>query len=253
MDVARTVAIISISLNHAANRSYDNYSDQMGEFLNSPLLSSVFKTLITVFSHYGVPIFLMLSGALLLGKSITDEEGVKRFYKHNLLDLFITCEIWYALMYWCKIIVEDRFALANLPYLIFGMVKTMCFVNQVAFGSMWYMPMILCVYLLIPLFAMVLKKVSLKMFVLPCAVVFLSSMVIPNADALLYMATGWENAAVLALESANVFSMYLLYVFAGYWISRGGLAKLRAGGGIPGMRCVFCAELSCPVLGLRPA
>lgn len=33
LDIARVLAIISISLNHAVNRSYDNYSDQRAEFL----------------------------------------------------------------------------------------------------------------------------------------------------------------------------------------------------------------------------
>ena len=33
LDVARVLAIISISLNHAVNRTYNNYSNQMQEFL----------------------------------------------------------------------------------------------------------------------------------------------------------------------------------------------------------------------------
>ena len=31
LDIARTIAIISISLNHAVNRTYDNYFGQMEE------------------------------------------------------------------------------------------------------------------------------------------------------------------------------------------------------------------------------
>jgi len=41
LDVARVVAIISISLNHAVNRSYDNYTDQMAEFISSPMYSTL--------------------------------------------------------------------------------------------------------------------------------------------------------------------------------------------------------------------
>ena len=35
LDIARAIAIISISLNHAVNRTYDNYAGQMEEFLLS--------------------------------------------------------------------------------------------------------------------------------------------------------------------------------------------------------------------------
>lgn len=65
LDIARTIAIISISLNHAVNRTYDNYFGQMEEFLESSYLSSLLKSVVTVFSHLGVPLFLMISGALL--------------------------------------------------------------------------------------------------------------------------------------------------------------------------------------------
>ena len=37
LDIARAIAIISISLNHAVNRTYDNYFGQMEEFLESPI------------------------------------------------------------------------------------------------------------------------------------------------------------------------------------------------------------------------
>lgn len=79
LDVARTVAIISISLNHAVNRVYTNYSGTMEEFQTISLGSTLFKTLVIVFSRMGVPIFLMITGTLLLNKRIESGEDVKRF------------------------------------------------------------------------------------------------------------------------------------------------------------------------------
>lgn len=230
LDVARVVAIIAISLNHAVNRSYDNYTNQMAEFLTIPLASTVFKAVISVFSRLGVPLFLMISGALLLKKNITDEDGIKRFYRHNYLDLLITSEIWYFIMYWRvslgQLFVNGGNPFSKLPSLTWGLVKTMLFIDQVTFASMWYIPMILAVYLLIPIFALVLKKVSLKVMLVPCVIVFLSTMVIPNINAFLTLA-GSDTQIEFALRSSNVFSAYFLYVFAGYWISRGGLARLK--------------------------
>lgn len=63
LDVARVAAIVSISLNHAVNRTFQNYQGQQEEFLAIPLASSVVKVLFTIFSKLGVPLFLMISGA----------------------------------------------------------------------------------------------------------------------------------------------------------------------------------------------
>ena len=98
LDVARVLAVISITLNHAVNRSYDNYYYQQAEFQSIALWDSAFKAVITVFSHIGVPLFLMISGALLLNKRMENGSDLKRFYRHNLLGLLITTEIWYFIM-----------------------------------------------------------------------------------------------------------------------------------------------------------
>ena len=70
LDIARAIAIISISLNHAVNRTYENYAGQMEEFLELSWASSLLKAVTTMFSHLGVPLFLMISGALLLLSAI---------------------------------------------------------------------------------------------------------------------------------------------------------------------------------------
>lgn len=61
----------------------------------------------------------------------------------------------------------------------------MLFIDQRTFETMWYIPMILAVYLLIPIFALTLKKVSLKAFSIALAIVFIDTMIIPNVNDLL--------------------------------------------------------------------
>jgi surface polysaccharide O-acyltransferase-like enzyme len=77
LDVARVIAIISISLNHAVNRSYQNYSGQMAEFFAIPMASTLFKMLISVFSRIGVPLFLMITGVLILNKKMEQNIGMQ--------------------------------------------------------------------------------------------------------------------------------------------------------------------------------
>lgn len=227
LDVARTVAILSITLNHAVNRTYSNYSDQMGEFLESSLISSLLKTVTTVFSHLGVPLFLMISGALLLSKRMETGEDVRRFYRHNLMGLFITSEIWYFIMYWFLVLADpgqETLRHSTALHLIGGLVKTMLFVDQVTFSSTWYIPMILCLYTVIPLLALVLKRVPLWTLLLPAAVVF-ATFLVHDLNGTLAVA-GLENRFSLALKASNVFSFYLLYVLLGYWLKEGGLNRL---------------------------
>lgn len=230
LDVARVFAIISISLNHALNRSYPILHDQYDGFLNIGNAAAFFAAIIQIISRLGVPVFLMISGALLLKKDFNNTEDVKRFYKVNLLPLFITTEIWLFIMFWylniSKVLAVS--GIGDVIKLLCKMVMTMCFTNQITMGSMWYMPMILCIYLIIPIMALAVKKFSAKAFVIPCAVVCLSSFLVPNINAFLYQ-LGIRYQFNFVLESANIFSMYLVYVLAGYYIGKGLLRDIANG------------------------
>lgn len=229
LDIARTIAIISISLNHAVNRTYDNYSGQMEEFLESSYLSSLLKSVVTVFSHLGVPLFLMISGALLLHKRMETADDVKRFYRHNLLELFITAEIWYFIMYWFRVFAVPGVNLLKengLGNTLLGCVKTMLFLDQSTMDSMWYMPMILCLYATILFAAMLVKKLPMKMLSLPLLLVFLRMFMLPLVNSLL-AGLGLATMSSATVREANICSMYYVYVFAGYAVSEGKLSGLH--------------------------
>lgn len=132
LDAARVIAISAICLNHATNRSYVNYGGQMAEFLTIPLADTLFKTFCTIFSQLGVPLFLMITGVLILNKRMENAADVKRFYRHNLLSVFLTTEIWLVLIYWFivlfrgeNMVLEQR----GIGGAIVGMFETMLFQN----------------------------------------------------------------------------------------------------------------------------
>lgn len=64
LDIARVIAIISITLNHAVGRSFDLHNDTMLEYNTLPLYLTVIKTVAYIFSRIGVPLFLMISGGI---------------------------------------------------------------------------------------------------------------------------------------------------------------------------------------------
>lgn len=229
LDIARCLAIVLVALNHSVNRCYTNYTDQIGEFQSIPLASSVFKAVMTVASHYGVPIFLMITGALLLPRKFETKEDVVRFYKHNWLKILITTEIWLFIMFWVKMIGVNREMLepARLPEILRMLIKTLLFINQYTFDSMLYLSMILLVYLLIPVYALAIQKMSMFVLWIPAALVMMEQMIMPYVNSALVL-MGSTKKFSLAFTSANLFSGYYLYLFAGYWIAAGGLAKTKS-------------------------
>lgn len=227
LDVARTVAILSITLNHAVNRSYDNYYYQQAEFQVLPLWDSAFKAIITVFSHIGVPLFLMISGALLFTKRMESGDDLKKFYRHNLLGLLITTEIWYVIIYFFMVFLDPATEiLAGGPLLVAGgLVQTMLFQNQTTMASLWYMPMIMSLYTTIPFAILAKNRFGLKALCLPLVLVFLNFMCVPAFNVIQEVRGSWKFYT--ALREYNLCSVYYLYIFAGVAVSEGMLSRLK--------------------------
>ena len=228
LDIARVIAIISISLNHAVNRSYQNYSGQMAEFFAIPMGSTLFKTIISVFSRIGVPLFLMITGVLILNKKMDDAKDIKRFYKHNLLSLLITTEIWYFIMYWFLVLGSNSIQDNGWLSVIGGMFSTMLFFNQNTMGSMWYMPMILCVYTTLPFLVILKDKLTGskgKILYLPLALLFVVAMVSPFVNGLLSLLG--QKTITSPLGENYLFCFYYIYIIFGYLVGKGALSKLR--------------------------
>lgn len=211
LDVARTIAIVSISCNHAFNRSIG-----CGVF---PDLLDVFNIALNLFTRIGVPIFLMISGALLLKRDYHKTEELKKFYHHNYLSLFITTEIWYFIMYFGKSLS------AGSAIRVDTLIKTMLFIDPYTMGSMWYMPMILCLYLLIPIFGCAIKSIPFRYFAIPMGITMGSIYVIPVVNAVAKI-VGYSGTMSMALNEGYLFSFYFVYVLMGYYISNGILKRI---------------------------
>lgn len=226
LDAARVLAILSITLNHAISRTFSVYENTALEFETLPLYLSVIKAVCYIFSRIGVPLFLMISGALLLKKDFSSDDKVKHFLRHNWLSLLITTEIWLTIMYWyLSLGASSPLRTEGIGAALLNFVSTLLFTNQLTMGSMWYMPMILCIYLLIPVVALAVSKYEEKLVLLPVTFVLVGGMVIPNLNATL-MLTGSEFRLLYELDDSYLFSIYLAYVILGYYISKGAMAKL---------------------------
>jgi len=231
LDVARTAALWSICLCHAVDQVWQVFGDkQHQDFLETTLRSSVLEAFLCAFGRIGVPLFLMITGALLLRREFRTTEDIFGFYKKNLLPLVITTEIWYVIIFW-QIVFSSRsnYWLLNysVPSLFRMMGKTMLLTDVLSHGHMWYMPMIFCTYLVLPFVAILLTKVELKALVPLGTAIVIVSFLVPNAGTILSLHGDVQTPFTFEMQPAWLVSWYVLYTVIGYWISGGGLQKVR--------------------------
>ena len=228
LDAARALGVLLVVLNHAANRVWDNYENVQAEFFSLDLTEKLAKTIFTVSSHLGVPLFLMITGALILSRRFDTREELLRFYRRNWLSLLITSEIWLFLGFWFNVLLGPNdlvLETESTAGVLRACLKTLLFVDQVRFSSMWYIPMIVSVYLMLPIFAHFLHHAAEpRVLLLPMLLLFHSAMAVPTLNAYreIYKLDLWYNNFFYS----NLFSMYLLYAIAGWWIAGGGLRRL---------------------------
>lgn len=247
LDAARFFAILLAALNHAVNRTWDNFNGVQEEFYRISTASTVLKAVISVTSRFGVPLFLMITGVLILNRRFATKEEFGRFFKHNWLPLLGATELWFFLGFWFLVFVNPYNRLlenAGWGGTLWALLKTLLFVDQVRFDSMWYLPMILSIYLLLPILAVFLyRSPAAKVILFPLAGVFLCDMLIPELNAFLPLFGGRE--ITFFLYDMNFLSPYLIYVFAGWWIGNGGLRKLPDAAVVSGalLSCLLCCTL----------
>lgn len=229
LDLARVIALLSISLNHAVYRAV-NVGDEIS-YLNNVGFSftAIFYTIVYFFSRLGVPLFLMITGALIINKKIDTYSDVIIFYKNNLLKLLITSELWIAIMYW--IIIISKLPGYDIPNkfssIIVNFIATLLFNMNYTYGNMWYIPMILAIYIILPCFSIAINKVGIKIFIIPFFAVLTTGMLIPNFNELLEILR-IDYVVQTDIVWQNIFSIYMLYILIGYCISQGLLKKVHS-------------------------
>lgn len=226
LDYLRVFAILSISSNHALHRSFSVKEGIYDGLCSIPVWVSAIRALLYTFSRIGVPLFLMISGALLLDRDYSDRSALNRFVKHNWLELLRTTEIWLVIMYWyLSFSSSSTLRKEGILKAFVECMGTLLFINQKTMGSMWYMPMILGLYLMIPVMSLALKKLGSKYVFCMTALVAFGGIVVPSINSVLN-AAGTDKTISFAVTYSYVFSRYLVFVLAGYWISHGALKKL---------------------------
>lgn len=208
IDYARVCAIFCVVLCHAVESYYGSVI--RGEQRIGTGLWMMENTLFTI-GRLGVPFFLAITGALLLGRELEP----KKFYKKSLLPLLATTEIWIVFNYLFVCVFQDvEFKLTDL-------ISEMCFLRTLELSHMWYMPMILGVYLVLPFLSMAVRPVQdAKAFRIPYLIGAFAFLVIPTVNVFLTEAIPGGETLKFKLELDFFGGVYGLYLFGGYFIAK---------------------------------
>lgn len=229
MDAARALSISLVAIYHAMSRSYPVKEGMQALFRSTPV-SAAFAAAINAIAHMSIPIFLMLSGALLLGRDYSRPEVRKRFLRHNWLRLFLIMELWqvirFLFFFFC---IPGAILGPHTPgSAILGLLKALCFYQDQTYGPIWYLAMILCIYPLIPILGAAIRKLPGRYLLLPAGIVILFAVLVPNLKTIL-AAVGVETQFQTTVKQEYLFPVYLIYVVLGWYLGQGVLARLSTG------------------------
>ncbi len=206
LDIIRTIAIILVVLCHATEYIYEC---DMNEWNSIGLLSKIFRTTAFTIGRIGVPLFLFITGYLILSKNFENTEDILKFYKKNLLPIVISTIIW-DFIYVCVFYENKTDAL-----------KQFLFLDKSKAMNFWYMPMIIGIYIVLPYLSIIVKKIDLKALIIPMIIAFFAFFIFSSINAVL------DKNLNFTFDFTFYGGIYGLYILLGYYIGKGYLRKIN--------------------------
>ncbi len=215
IDLLRSFAICSVILVHVLDYTYAMNLDYMS---GADLFTQVCAFTLFTVGRLGVPVFLFITGYLMLDRPY-DRKACVRFWKKNWLGLLVTTEVW--------IVLYDLFLswYNDTEFSGILLLADMIFVKELDMPHMWYMEMILGIYPFIPFVAMVLQKCDWKILRLPMLMLFLYFFGIPTANVVLKARQLPQVNSILDLSFSG--GVYGFMLILGYFSKKGVFRKIR--------------------------
>jgi surface polysaccharide O-acyltransferase-like enzyme len=191
VDLIRTVAIVLVILLHASAESYSSVNWMSPQGVQIWWASNVYDSLARVC----IPLFVMLSGALLLQPGKADEP-LKVFFKKRLNRIGIPFLFWGATYFAWQILVNGQAFSAN--FIVQGVLTGPDY-------QFWFLYLIFGLYLLTPVLRVFIKHAEWKILRYLIIVWFAGTAIIPlmtlfgpyNLSANVFIVTGWLGYFVL--------------------------------------------------------
>lgn len=228
LDIVRVVAIFAVVMIHTSAFCLMSYERGTWEFTVGNIFDSV--------SRLGVPLFVMISGALMLDETRT--VTVRNILCKNVKNILLLLFFWsflYAVVF--RII---------LPLQAGNSVRLRTFLENVLFGyyHLWYLYMIVGLYLATPFLRAFVKKENTSLVLLFLAIALVSQYVPTVCTTLSALTDVWPRFKELTYISrfANQFKLGFFGQYAAYYVMGWYIVHV----GIPSIRkkyALFCAGI----------
>lgn len=192
-DAARSFSILCVVLCHTAEAVFGFDPVLLPQYQSSMKLQVLAFFLFTA-GRLGVPVFLFLSGFLLMDREYPDAQSVAHFWKTHLCSLWCTTQLWLVL-YSCF----DAVRPGGVPFSGARLARNMLFLEY-SYGHMWYMPAILGVYLFLPFVARAVRGMNTRVMLVPFFVAVVYLFGLPTLNVLLVAQGRPPLGNVMALE-----------------------------------------------------
>ena len=225
LDVIRALAIISVVMCHSVESFFYMYQDRSIFWGTLSIPYRLFDLFGITIGRMGVPLFLFLTGTLVLHKPMNDTKDCVQFYKKTYVPLFLTMWLW--IIIWNIYLIWYRFMGGETtPVTVWSIIENLFFVRNVdTIMPAWYIPMILGVYIFLPFLMVIVKKISVSVMVFPFVLVGYVYFALPTIN-LFFSATGHSTLTSPTLDLGFSGGVYGLYILLGYWISEGGMRRI---------------------------
>lgn len=210
LDILRIVAVLAVIMIHCSGAFVTNYKQFSSEFIFGNLFDSI--------ARIGVPLFLMISGALFLdeNKKIT----IKSILSKNVKSLAIITITW-AVIY--SAVYNVIF-----PLLIGDTITIKAFFIGIinGHGHMWFLYMIMGLYVIVPFLKKFVCKENKGMVLFFIAVSFVVEFLLPTIDKICVqhldfnLIGSWINKFHL-----NFFGGFITYFLIGWFIVHVGIKQ----------------------------
>ncbi len=204
IDLIRTLAIVMVVLVHSSGFPYRI----QGEITSTVVLDWFTADVSAAIGFLGVPLFVMLSGAMLLEPAKADEPlGVyfrKRFDR-----------IAFPMMFWTVVYFAWDYFIHGKPLTLYSVSQGL---SSGSYGHLWFLYLLLGLYLLTPVLRVLIKHIDRKRFTFLLSVWFVGTISTPAIHT--FTSLSYNPLTFLFLDWLGYFllGIFLLYTKVRSWI-----------------------------------
>ena len=201
IDLLRVIGVIGVILIHVVSNTINTFGGL------DPTSHTIY-CFIHYFSSFAVPLFVMISGMMFLGKyDLSFKDVLKKYLLKVLLIIFVIGT--------AMILMEEIFINKNISIDLIERVLLRVIEGD-SWAHMWYLYLIFGLYLLTPVFTLITKNIKEKDYQTFLIILFCISILLPSLNKIFNIK--------IAFNMLNI-SGYIFYYFYGYYLYKYKITK----------------------------